>query len=249
MQVSIKLVQEKIGAETVNSVEARELYEYLEIKKPFADWIKSQIKSLGLEENIDYITYKQRVKAGRGTTTRKEYIITLEASKHISMASRTDMGKKARQYFIDMEKKFLSLAHNSQIRGYKSQLSQKNKKIEFLQEKVLYLEARVGNDAKHAEPFTVTEVPSDNIALQRWKETAKNFEFVVDKLQNQNKLLKQTLIRFKDRYHTVVSEADDKVKAIRGELEKMTNAFQQLPNLANDGKNLNTDTLSKHQYW
>ena len=43
--------------------------------------------------------------------------------------------------------------------------------------------------------------------------------------------------------------AEDEIKAIKTEIEKMTNAFQMLPNMANDGKNLNTDTVAKHSYW
>jgi len=69
------------------------------------------------------------------------------------------------------------------------------------------------------------------------------------KLQDDNKDLKRTLIDFSNRYHSIVLEAEDKVKAIKSELTKMTNCFQQLPNLANDGKNLNTDTMAKHSHW
>jgi len=68
-------------------------------------------------------------------------------------------------------------------------------------------------------------------------------------IQFENKRLKRTLIHFKDNYHNVVQKADNQVEAIRVELEKMTNVFQQLPNVANDGKNLNTDTVAKHSYW
>jgi len=107
------------------------------------------------------------------------------------------------------------------------------------------------------EPFTVTEVP--NTQHTDIEDLKKNFKIILQehfelenanaKLRRDNTNLQRALINFKDRYHSVVLEADNKVEAIRGELEKMTNAFQQLPNLANDGKNLNTDTLSKHQYW
>ena len=115
MQELIKISQVLIGAETVNSVNVRELYETLEIKKPFTDWIKSQIKTLGLEENMDYITYKQKVKAGRGTTIKTEYIITTDTAKHISMASRTAKGKEVRTYFIAIEKEFIKELQNLQV--------------------------------------------------------------------------------------------------------------------------------------
>lgn len=69
------------------------------------------------------------------------------------------------------------------------------------------------------------------------------------KLREENANLKKTLIDFSNRYHSIVLEADNKVEAIRGELERMTNRFQLLPNLTNDGNNLNTETQAGHSYW
>ena len=69
------------------------------------------------------------------------------------------------------------------------------------------------------------------------------------KLRRENAELKRVLIDIKDRYHKIVKKADDQIQAMRKELVVMTNLFQTVPNLANDGKNLNTDTLSKHLYW
>ena len=82
----------------------------------------------------------------------------------------------------------------------------------------------------------------NRLSLESHSEEFKKIEF-------ENKRLKQTLIDFKNRYHSVVQKADNQIEAMRAELEKMTNVFQMLPNLANDGKNLNTDTVAKHSYW
>ena len=69
------------------------------------------------------------------------------------------------------------------------------------------------------------------------------------KLQSENKALKRTLINFSNRYHSIVLKADNTIEAMRDELKKLTNCFQQLPSLANNGKNLNTDTQARHSYW
>lgn len=69
------------------------------------------------------------------------------------------------------------------------------------------------------------------------------------RLKNENAELKRVLIQFKDRYHKIVKQADDQIEAMRTELRKMTNVFQSIKNLACNGKNLNTDTQSKHLYW
>ena len=108
MSEIIKISSEVIGTEKTNSVNARELHQVLEIDKKFADWINAQINSLGLEKNVDYIVYEEKVKAGNGFTTKKEYIITTDTAKHISMASRTAKGKEVRNYFIQIEKEYFS---------------------------------------------------------------------------------------------------------------------------------------------
>jgi phage anti-repressor protein/very-short-patch-repair endonuclease len=55
MKELLKVSQNRIGDDKVNSVSARELHIVLEVKKDFSDWIKVQIKRAMLEENIDYI--------------------------------------------------------------------------------------------------------------------------------------------------------------------------------------------------
>jgi len=102
MSELIKIELEVIGAEEVNSVNARDLHATLEIKKKFADWIKNQINTLGLEENVDFITVPLKGNGGKFGGT--DYIITTDTAKHISMASRTPKGKEVRSYFIKVEK-------------------------------------------------------------------------------------------------------------------------------------------------
>ena len=104
MNEIIKISSEFIGIEKVNSVNARELHQVLAIERQFADWINYQINSLGLEKNVDYIVYEVK---GNGRP-QKEYIITTDTAKHISMASRTAKGKEVRNYFIQIEKEYFS---------------------------------------------------------------------------------------------------------------------------------------------
>jgi phage anti-repressor protein len=145
MQELIKINKELIGTETVNSVNARELYDTLELTKEFSTWIKVQIKSLGLEEDVDYITFTHKVKAGRGTANRAEYILTTDTAKHISMASRTAKGKEVRTYFIAIEKEFIKDLQKAKLHianGYKSQLAQRNSKIKELEGRVKVVESQ-----------------------------------------------------------------------------------------------------------
>ena len=108
MSALIKIDTAIVGNEEVSAVSARDLYSALEIKKQFADWIKAQINSLNLIENTDFIMIspKSEIKGKGGDRRSKEYILTLDAAKHIAMASRTPKGKEVRAYFIKVEKQF-----------------------------------------------------------------------------------------------------------------------------------------------
>lgn len=99
MKELIKVTEEK-GNQLVN---ARDLHLFLEVKTSFADWIKRMLE-YGFEENEDYSTNLKK----ENRQTLKEYALTLDTAKEISMLQRSDKGKQARKYFIDCEKKMKS---------------------------------------------------------------------------------------------------------------------------------------------
>lgn len=99
----INIQQQSIGNNTINAVSARELHELLQVSKKYADWIKYQIESLQLVDNVDYISLSQK-REGNNATMVTHYV-TLEIAKHISMASRCARGREIRDYFIECEKK------------------------------------------------------------------------------------------------------------------------------------------------
>jgi len=60
----------------------------------------------GFEENVDYIVFlifeeKPNSSGGRPS---KDYFLTIETAKEISMLQRTEKGKEARKYFIECER-------------------------------------------------------------------------------------------------------------------------------------------------
>ena len=67
-------------------ISARQLHEKLEVKGDFSSWIKYQIESLDLEENVDYIVFlnngENLAQDGRPKT---EYVLTLDTA---NLASR-----------------------------------------------------------------------------------------------------------------------------------------------------------------
>ena len=79
----------------INSVNARRLYQFLEIKKDFSNWIKNRLEDF--IENEDFIKLAQKVELSKTGQVGIEYIVTLDVAKHISMLERNEQGKKIRQ--------------------------------------------------------------------------------------------------------------------------------------------------------
>ena len=101
MNVIIK--QTTIGNEQVNAVNARDLHAELENKYHFSDWIKSRIEKYGFIEGIDYIS-KSEISDHSPAVVSKEYYISLDMAKELSMVQNNDKGRQARKYFIEVEK-------------------------------------------------------------------------------------------------------------------------------------------------
>lgn len=100
-QYLININQTQIDGELVQTVNARDLHAFLEIKSEFRNWIKNRIKECKFRENIDFVT---AVNFYRGAQM-KEYYITLDMAKHLSMIERNDKGHEAREYFIECERR------------------------------------------------------------------------------------------------------------------------------------------------
>ncbi len=109
----IKTGTAQIGEGEVNAVNAKSIYEYLKIKTPFAKWIQRAIEKYDFIENTDYIlTQEQTDKNVRlvqtGGRVAKKYIITLNMAKQLALTSNTKKGADIRNYFIDIEAKYIA---------------------------------------------------------------------------------------------------------------------------------------------
>ena len=83
-----------------NKVDARNLHQYLESKQKFANWITGYIKDFDFKEGKDFVIKLLKSTGGRPL---KEYDLTIDMAKELSMLARNDQGKKARLYFIDIQ--------------------------------------------------------------------------------------------------------------------------------------------------
>ena len=93
-----------VGEDAIPTVNARDLHGFLSIKTRFNDWIVQRIKEFQFIENKDFTTFTENLVKGR---PRKEYHLTMDMAKELSMVERTERGRQARQYFIDCEKKLI----------------------------------------------------------------------------------------------------------------------------------------------
>ena len=103
MNELINITTAKIGEENINAVNARDLWQKLESKRQFGDWIKDRLD--GFTEGQDFTVHKI-VKGSDGRFRPTEYIISLDVAKHIAMLERNKQGRKIRQYFIEVEKQY-----------------------------------------------------------------------------------------------------------------------------------------------
>jgi anti-repressor protein len=103
----IKIQESSIDGGIVKTVSARDLHDFLEVKKDFSDWIKDQIDRADLLQGIDFIIFPQ--KGEYGSRPKIEYYVTIDAGKNIAMMSGTTKGKEVRAYFIDCEKRLKSV--------------------------------------------------------------------------------------------------------------------------------------------
>lgn len=119
MKELIKITTNKEGKQLVS---ARELHEGLEIKTPFHKWIPRMIE-YGFEENKDFVVEDIFVRnSNGGKQTQKDYVITLDMAKEISMIQRSELGKRFRQYFIECEKKLREVTRPQLPQDYLSAL-------------------------------------------------------------------------------------------------------------------------------
>ena len=88
-------------------VSARELHEFLEVKTAYKDWFPRMCE-YGFTEGVDFNPLKNEQVQIEGERTVTRHILdaalTIDMAKEICMIQRSEKGKQARQYFIQLEK-------------------------------------------------------------------------------------------------------------------------------------------------
>lgn len=167
-----ELIKIKTNEEGKQLVSARELHEFLEIRTPFPKWIVRMLE-YGFVENQDYLVTDIFVHNSKGgKQTQIDYAITIDMGKELSMIQRTDKGKQARQYFIQCEKKLISMqpkipTYAEALRQLADSIEENEKlKVENGQQKQLIGEMKpkveyVDTILKSKDTVTVTQIAKD----------------------------------------------------------------------------------------
>lgn len=102
MQELIALNTVEFDGSEQQTVNARELHEFLEVGKDFSTWLKDRIEKYDFIENVDYVRFSpESGKTPYGGRPSVEYHISLSMAKELCMVERNEKGKQARQYFIE----------------------------------------------------------------------------------------------------------------------------------------------------
>ncbi len=112
-QLSIQAFSGEINNQTTTLVNARDLHAHLGIKTAFSNWILRRIEDFGFIKNDDFIIIDPLAKNGKrekwgfqaGWGENKiDYHLTLDMAKELCMVERSEIGRAARRYFIEIEK-------------------------------------------------------------------------------------------------------------------------------------------------
>ncbi|MDO4630850.1 MAG: phage antirepressor KilAC domain-containing protein [Corynebacterium sp.] len=94
----------------VDAVMGRDLHEFLEVRTAYKDWFPRMVE-YGFSEGQDFALIFEREQDRLGR--RREimnHIVSLDMAKQIAMVQRTERGRQARLYFIEVEKRYRAKA-------------------------------------------------------------------------------------------------------------------------------------------
>jgi phage anti-repressor protein len=174
MQDIIPIFTSNFNNSQKQSINARNLHDFLDVKSKFATWIQRKVEEYGFIENIDFITLSQNRESGGKLI---EYHISINMAKELSMLEKNDKGKQARLYFIKKEEQ--SSNQTAQIKEFtKKELLlmalEQEEKIETLQ--IENLKQKQDIEALYkVQNFSVEIIKEERQENQKLKTTIKDF--------------------------------------------------------------------------
>lgn len=117
-------------------VSARDLHKGLELSNRFSKWVSQNFKEFIEGEDFTCVPGGTVVQIGNGATrTVDDYAVTIDMAKQLCMMSHTELGRKYRKYFLELERKW-----NDPEMIMKRALSYANTKVKKLESRVEQLQ-------------------------------------------------------------------------------------------------------------
>ena len=143
----IKLNQNDFDGQIKQTVNARELWQKLEINSKFADWFKNRVNKYEFVENIDFISVSKILENGGKSI---EYFISIDMAKELCMVENNLQGRTIRKYFIECEKKLKEVSvpkiDSNFLLRISQQMAELEKKIEEDKPKVEFYDTVAETD-------------------------------------------------------------------------------------------------------
>ena len=99
-----ELIRIKVNEKQEQVVDGRELHKVLEVSTAYKDWFPRMCE-YGFTEGEDFCSILSESTGGRPATN---HLVSIDMAKELCMIQRTERGKQARQYFIQVEKDYNS---------------------------------------------------------------------------------------------------------------------------------------------
>jgi len=99
--VEIQIDNTELDNQLQQTVNSREVYNFLGIKTEYPLWITRTIEKFDFVDGVDFTIFKNE---GLGNRPRTDYIVTMDMAKELCMITNTPKGKETRKYFIAAEK-------------------------------------------------------------------------------------------------------------------------------------------------
>lgn len=128
----IELIKTRYNDKKEITVQGRDLHSFLEVKTAYKDWFP-RMTEYGFVEGIDYVSFIESVGAQNRARTYDQlnHNLSIDMAKEIAMIQRSEKGKLARQYFLEIERRW-----NSPEMVMK-------RALEYANEQVLKLESKI----------------------------------------------------------------------------------------------------------
>lgn len=97
-----ELIKIEVTENQEPAIRGRELHEFLEVATPYDKWF-SRMVEYGFTEGTDFSTFLSESTGGRPAVN---HLLKIDMAKELAMIQRTEKGKQARQYFIQIEKDY-----------------------------------------------------------------------------------------------------------------------------------------------